>query len=164
MTLTGAAGEDALYHFGWAQNLVPSRLPPQFIFQDFFQGRAISLIRISWSGIPAGALASYPMAPLMSAARRTVPERAYVPPPGYGVEAARGGRDRLFVHLRGAGGDRLIDLRVGAPAWRERAVAVPGSGPMELLAVSKLADTALVRRDGELHAVGRGRARGVPAP
>ncbi|MHB9879590.1 hypothetical protein ACSMXM_07995 [Pacificimonas sp. ICDLI1SI03] len=162
--LTNPSGERELYHFGWEQNFIVSRLPSQFTFQDFFQGRAIALLGATWAGIPAGGLASYPMAALMRPDRRTVPERAYVPPAGYGVIAARGGRDRLFVHLRGAGGDRLIDLRVGAPDWGERRISVPGDGPMELLAVSKLADTALVSRGEELYAVGRGTARKVRAP
>ncbi|MBV7257674.1 hypothetical protein KCG44_12850 [Pacificimonas sp. WHA3] len=163
-TLQDETGTDMLFHFGWAQNFVRSRLPARFTFQDFFQGRAISLLGATWNGIPAGGLASYPMGPLMGPKRLTIPEQAYVPPAGFGIERARGGRDRLFVQLRGAAGDRLIDVRVGSPKWRERRINVPGDGPIELLAVSKLADVALVRRSGKLHAVGRGRAREVTAP
>ncbi len=163
-TLTNEAGADQLYHFGWEQNFVESRLPARFTFHGFFQGRTIALLGATWNGIPAGALAAYPMSAMMSRERQTIPERAYLPPPGYGVESAKGGRDRLFVHLRGAGGDRLLDLRVGEPAWRERRLDVPGDGPMDLLAVSDLADTALVRRAGTLYAVGRGTTRTVSAP
>ncbi|MGB7404428.1 MAG: hypothetical protein WA906_01945 [Pacificimonas sp.] len=163
-TMTSPTGDDQLFHFGWNDNLVPSRLPAAFTFQDFFQGRAVALLGASWNGIPAGGLAAYPMAALLGPGRQTLPERAYVPAPGYGVEKALGGRDRLYVLLKGAGEDRLIDLRVGVPEWRERRLRVPGEGPIELLAVSKLAYTALVRRGGRLHAVGRGRTRSVSAP
>ncbi|MGB3721795.1 MAG: hypothetical protein WA979_03110 [Pacificimonas sp.] len=163
-TLTDASGADQLYHFGWEQNFVESRLPARFTFQGFFQGRAVALLGATWNGIPAGSLAAYPMSALMSGARQTVPELAYQPPAGYGVERALGGRDRLFVLLRGAAGDRLMDLRVGEPQWRERRLDVPGDGRIELLAVSRLADSALVRRNGKLFAVGRGRTRGVSAP
>ena len=167
-TLEEEDGDTALYHIGWARNFATPALPDQFIFQDFFQGRTVVLLRTSWTvprgSIPAGALAAYPVAPLLGRRRLTVPETAYVPPPGYGVERALGGRDRLYVHLRGDGGDRLIDVRVGAPEWQERRVAVPGSGEMQLLAVSKLADVALVRRGDEVFAVGRGQPRRIDLP
>lgn len=167
-TYRDSDGTAQIYHFGWQHNLVMPGGPPGFVFQDFFQARAIVRLEASWpvrSGtVPPGGLAAYPMGALMAPGRVTAGERAFEPPAGYGVEAARGGRDRLYIHLRGAGDDRLVDVRVGQPNWLERRIDIPGDGPITLLAVSELADIALVRRGGDVYAVGRGRPRTVALP
>lgn len=163
VTLPGGARE--LYHFGWAQNFRRSALPPRARLLDFFQGRAVALLGESWhhggQRFVAGSIVAYPMAPLLGPASRTLAELAYSPPAGFGVIDARAGRDTLYVHLRGAAGDRLVAIRKGAPDWPSRDIVVPGDGPMSLIAASDLADVALVARDGSLFFAGRGRARAI---
>ncbi len=158
-----------LYHFGWEQNFKQSRVPPKAVLLDFFQGQAIVLLRESWSfngkRYPAGSLVSYPMAPLLGPASITIVEQAYVPPAGFGIINAKSGRDRLYIALRGAAGDRLVSIRKGAPDWPVQDINLPGSGMMTLITASNLADVALIRRttggEDNYFIVGRGRARQI---
>lgn len=166
--LTSGDGLRELYHFGWAQNFKRSALPGRALLLDFFQARAVALIGESWvyggRRFTAGSLVAYPIAPLLGPASRTVPELAYLPPAGFGIVNAKAGRDTLFVHLRGASGDRLVALRKGAPDWPASDINVPGEGPLSLIAASTLADVALVERSGDtqrLYVAGRGRVRTI---
>lgn len=164
--VTTASGDFELYHFGWAQNFRRSQLPTDARLLDFFQGRAIAVLGDSgWMTSdgrhPPGSLVAYPMAPLLGPASQTLTELAYTPPAGFRIIAAKAGRDTLYVHLRGASGDRLVSLRKGAPSWPAANIALPSAGPLELVAASDLADVALVVSGSEFHIVGRGRTRTI---
>lgn len=165
---TTAAGAHELYHFGWGQNFRRSQLPTDARLLDFFQGRAVAVLGTSgWltanGRFPPGSLVAYPMAPLLGPASQTLPELAYTPPAGFHIVEAKAGRDTLYVLLRSAAGDKLVSLRKGAPTWPAADVALPaGTGPLELVTASELADVALVvRGTQEFHVVGRGRARTI---
>lgn len=164
--VTTASGDYELYHFGWAQNFRRSQLPADARLLDFFQGRAVAVLgNGGWmtpdGRYPPGSLVAYPMAPLLGPASQTLPELAYTPPAGFRVVAAKAGRDTLYVHLRGASGDRLVSLRKGAPSWPAANIALPSGGPLELVAASDLADVALVVSGTQFHIVGRGRTRTI---
>lgn len=165
--LTTASGDREIYHFGWAQNFRRAQLPGKSRVLDFFQGRAVAMIEEDWPvagrRYPAGSIVAYPLAPLLGQTSQTIAEQAFVPPEGYGVVTAKSGRDSLYILLRGARSDRLVSVRKGAPTWPAMDVAVPGSGPMTLVAASNLADVALVTRGegdtAQFYIAGRGRAR-----
>ncbi|MBB4630646.1 S9 family peptidase [Sphingosinicella soli] len=164
--VTTATGDFELYHFGWGQNFRRSQLPADARLLDFFQGRAIAVLgdrgwMTAQGRQPPGSLVAYPMAPLLGPASETLPELAYTPPAGFRIIGAKAGRDTLYVHLRGAAGDRLVSMRKGAPSWPAANIALPSTGPFELVAASDLADVALVAGGGVFHVVGRGRTRTI---
>ncbi len=164
--VTTANGDFELYHFGWAQNFRRSQLPADARLLDFFQGRAVAVLGdAGWASpagrFPPGSLVAYPMAPLLGPASQTLPELAYTPPAGFRVVGAKAGRDTLYVHLRGASGDRIVSMRKGAPNWPVANVSLPSGGALDLVAASELADVALVVSGSQFHIVGRGRARTI---